>query len=130
MSESGMRGNVVLMLKELDALAVENPCYPGTPDVNCVGDWWLELKWLRSWPKQGGAVKIDHYTQQQKLWLRRRHLKGGKVALLLQCQREWFMFRFPELMEVGTLTRIELTDRAFAYTNEGMKREKLLSWLR
>ena len=69
MSESNMRGQVCDVLRSLDAISVENPAYPGTPDVNFV-EGWVELKWIRAWPaREKTVVKIDHYTQQQRVWL-------------------------------------------------------------
>jgi hypothetical protein len=91
MSESYVRRKIVSMLKELDAQAVENPIRPGTPDVNYV-EGWLELKWLERWPVRGGVVNIKHFTPQQRIWLKRRWNKGGRVYLLLNVGRDWLLF--------------------------------------
>ncbi len=126
MSESGMRGNVLKILKPLDGVAVENPTMPGTPDINYV-DGFIELKWLRSWPKDPEAVvRIEHYSPQQRLWIRRRHLAGGKVWLLLQCKREWLLFCHPKTMEVGKLTRQQLYAAAHARWEKGLDKKEFL----
>jgi len=92
MAEHDMRGKVVKMLRPLHGIAVENPCLPGTADVNYV-EGWIELKWLRAWPKRPETVvHIEHYTQEQRLWSVARRLAGGTSWLLLQCKREWLLF--------------------------------------
>jgi len=93
MSESGMRTNLVRALSVLDAISVENPAGPGTPDVNFIGGW-IECKWLRAWPKRPETpVRLDHpLTPQQKAWLKRRCRRGGHAWVMLQCGREWFLF--------------------------------------
>lgn len=87
-----MRGRVVKALRPLDAVGVENPVYPGTPDVNYI-EGWVELKWLRQWPiNPETPVLIEHYTQVQRIWIYRRYLAGGNVFLLLQVQKTWLLF--------------------------------------
>ena len=92
MSERDMRQRVIRALAPLDAISVENRAYPGTPDVNYVGGW-LELKWLREWPKRAESpVVIGHLTQQQKVWLFRRMNKQGNAYLVLQCKKQWLVY--------------------------------------
>lgn len=92
MAEKDQRSTVTTLLKKWDAIAVENPVYPGTPDVNCILGW-IELKWLRSWPvREDTPVKLDHFTRQQRVWLAKRWHRGGSAWLLLQCGTEWLLF--------------------------------------
>lgn len=93
MSESVMRGHVVKLLVQagLDAIAVENPVCPGTPDVECLRGW-IELKQLSHWPRTKGAVKIKHFRRGQRLWLRRRWHAGGACWLLLRVRSDWLLF--------------------------------------
>ncbi len=91
MAERDLRATVVKLLRALDAVAVENPAYPGTPDVNFV-EGWLELKWERDWPARGGILHVPHFTQQQRVWLTRRRSRGGIAKVLLVCGREWLLF--------------------------------------
>lgn len=129
MSESNMRRKVVKALKSLDAIAVENPVYPGTPDVNHIHGW-IELKWLRSWPKRKDTiVKIEHYTLEQKLWIRRRHKNGGQVTLLLQCGNTWLLFDAIMAQQVGSLTREELESLATVKWNNGLVERELIDWI-
>lgn len=91
MSEQTMRQRVNRALFGLDPMSVENPVNPGTPDVNFI-EGWIELKWLRRWPRENSTVTIRHFTNQQRVWLRRRHFHGGRAWLLLQAGQEWLLF--------------------------------------
>jgi len=131
MSESGMRGNFVKFLKGLglDAVAVENPIFPGTPDVNYLHGW-VELKWIRSWPKNPETpVRLKRYTNSQKLWIRRRTLAGGKAFLLVQCKREWFLFKHPETMEIDGTPRQNFYDKAYRIWRNGLNTEEVMEAL-
>lgn len=88
MSERVLRQDIVALLKDLDAISVENPAYPGTPDVNFI-EGWIEAKQLARWPSGEGNVLIRHFTLQQRVWLRRRWLKGGSAMMVLRVGRSW-----------------------------------------
>lgn len=118
MSEKVMRGHVVRALRPLHAMAVENPCLPGTPDVNFAGGW-LELKWARSWPRNlARPLVLGHpVTSEQRLWLqsRERHNKEF-TGILLQVERDWMLFN-PSDFPYDDMRRSSLIDcaiRAFA----------------
>lgn len=115
MSEKDMRQRVIKALKPLDAFSVENPCRPGTPDVNYV-EGWIELKWLEKWPvREATIVRIEHFTPQQRVFLMRRWRKGGNVYLLLQVKDEWLLFDGDVAAEwVGTVDRSTLQSKARA----------------
>lgn len=105
-----MRRNVVRFLKKLDAVAVENPAMPGTPDVNFIGGW-LELKKVDRWPERGGVLRLPHYTQQQRVWLWKRWVHGRYAGLLLQVGAEWLLFDGDVASRVvGRANRQELYD--------------------
>lgn len=123
-----MRQKVVRALKPLDAISVENPAYPGTPDVN-YKEGWIELKWLRYWP-DAEVVRIDHFTPQQRVWLTRRWVKGGAAFLLLQVKMDWLLFDGKTAGEyVGRVGQQELRDIAMRTWMKYKPRE-LLSWFR
>lgn len=113
MSEQAMAGRVVKMLKPLDAVRVENPCHPGTPDVNYVGGW-IELKKVDKWPaRETTPLRLPHFTAQQKVWLTRRINKGGNAYVLLQVSREYILLRGDVAAKIlGEATREELVDAA------------------
>ncbi len=116
MTEQTMRQRVVKALKSLDAWSVENPCRPGTPDVNYI-EGWIELKWVESWPKRESTpVRLPHFTPHQKLHLRRRWRMGGNAYLLLQVDQDWFLFAGEEAaIIVGQANRAVLEERSLAH---------------
>src|SRR5689334_14770387 len=88
--ESQLRSTVITMLKELDAVPVENPVCPGTPDVNCSLGW-IELK-EDQWTGDD-RLRLNHWTPQQRVWLRRRADVGGLAVLLVRIREtgEWIL---------------------------------------
>lgn len=91
--ENRMRTQVTGLLRNLDAIAVENPVGPGTPDVNCVLGW-IELKSIDRPKKEGTPVdgNLEHFTQQQRNFLKRRWRSGGGAWLLVKMGRDWLIF--------------------------------------
>lgn len=85
-----------LLAAKLDPVRVENPIHPGTPDVNLANGLWIELKCIPSWPVRDlTPVRIDHYTQQQRVWLYRRwRFAPGTTFLLLEVlsAHQWLLF--------------------------------------
>ena len=79
-------------LKGTDAMRVENPLLPGTPDVECTLGW-LELKQAPKWPGGNAPLKIKHFTPQQKIWLNRRHSINGRAWVLLHVQGDFLLLR-------------------------------------
>lgn len=131
MSESDQRQRVVRLMREYDAMAVENRVRPGTPDVNYIGGW-VELKWLRRWPKNSdiSPVHIDHFTPQQRVWLKTRWRRGGRAFLLLQAAGcDWLLFDGETAAHaVGRATRAELYARALV-TWKNLDEKDLRRWL-
>jgi hypothetical protein len=127
MSERAMRRDIVKRLKldGLDAIAVENPCLPGTPDVECIHGW-IELKQLPRWPKTNGPIKIPHFSPQQRIWLRRRWQTNQTSWLLLRVTPEWLLFDGETAARVvGLCAREELYRNAHEVwrTKTAMKKE-------
>jgi hypothetical protein len=122
-----MRGRVIKALAPLHAFAVENPVQPGTPDVNYV-EGWIELKWLREWPKGADTpVRFEHYSPQQRIWAIKRRKAGGQVWFLLQCKREWILLDAAiAAMRVNLTTREELIEIASWYSSNGLEAEDLI----
>jgi hypothetical protein len=130
MSESGQRLRIIRALKPFDARAIENPLRGGTPDVNYTHGW-IELKWLRSWPKREETpIRLPHFHVGQRLWLKQRWRCRGLAFLLLQCNKEWLLFRAPEAAEhVGHLSREQLYDLSLARWDNGLNNKELQEWL-
>lgn len=132
MSESTMRGKLVRALRGLDAVAVENPACPGTPDVNYVGGW-IECKWLRHWPQQAETpVRLPHpVTPQQRIWLLRRTARGGLCWVMLQCKNEWLLFKGDVAADnLGSVTLERLREIAVWRSTSGLAPKRLEQFLR
>jgi hypothetical protein len=119
MSEADMRSKLRLRLKDLHAKSIENKCERGTPDMAYIGGW-MELKWLRGWPAKGGPVAIPHYSNQQRLWLKKHWSLGGNAFLVLQVGKEWLVWAGCDAGIVGNLTKDELYSIAI-YTSVPFK---------
>lgn len=118
MSEHSQAERVIKTLKPLHGFRVENPCLPGTPDVNCTLGW-IELKWIEKWPARTGTpVRVDHFTPQQRIFGQKRHRAGGLALLLLQVEstQDWLLFDGPTAARiVGHVPRAELLAGALAH---------------
>lgn len=116
MSEKDFARDFCLLTKSLHPVRIENALTTlGLPDVN-MAPGWCELKWSRSWPKKETTpLRLDHYTDEQRLWLRKRAAAGGNAWLALKVRSEWFIFDAAGAQEVGNLTRAELMEAAIAY---------------
>jgi hypothetical protein len=127
--ETNMRDRVVAALRKLDAVSVENGVGAGTPDVNYV-EGWLELKSLDEWPKRASTkVRIEHYTQGQRVWIYRRYMKGGVVYLLLKVANDWLLFDGgAAYFHVGKVNKKELFG-CCVWRSEGLDEEGLLDFL-
>lgn len=130
MSEHDMRSRVVGALKSLDAIAVENPALPGTPDINYT-EGWIELKWLRNWPVGSETiVRFEHFTAQQRVRQLQRRLAGGRSWVLVQCRREWLLFDGEvAALHLGQVPRSELYAYAARYWDNGIDERELKAWL-
>jgi len=126
MSETNMRHKVLKVLKPIGAFPVENPCRPGTPDVN---HWhgWIELKYRVGWPKRENTIiRLHRFTINQKRFLRDRY-NGNKDAFLLVRigGREWFLFKGNTVEPVGReLNRKEFCRHAYKHWTSTSDMEK------
>ena len=92
MSESAQWDSLRPVLKGLglDPVRVENPAGPGTPDVNITLGW-IELKQVDDWPVKGGALRVPHFTKQQRAWLRRRYAADRRAWMMLKVADDWLL---------------------------------------
>lgn len=96
--------------------AVENPCYPGTPDVSYIGGW-IECKWIRDWPKRAKTPVRLGLRDEQRFWLQLHGRCGGTSWLLVQVEKgqEWLLIPGAvAAIIVGSATKRELLEAAVA----------------
>lgn len=125
MTEKTLASKVVKLLRPLDAMRVENPCKPGTPDVEFIGGW-VELKHVRDWPKRASTpVRVPHFTTGQRLWLTRRDKLGGLALLLVQVGPDYLLLSGAKAASIlGTSTQAQLRAAAIAtFTHRTLKEE-------
>lgn len=132
MSEASMWDAIRPALKQggLDPVRVENPVWPGTPDVNYTGGW-VELKWCEQWPPRGGPLRVDHFTVQQRTWLTQRRHAGGRAFLLLKVgENEWLLFDGAVAAKVlGHVEQDKLYRACLARWTRKPKTEEICKWL-
>ncbi len=116
--ETSMRQRVVRSLRKLDAVPVENPILPGTPDIEFIGGW-VELKSEEKWPtRENTPLRLKRFTLEQRLFLRRRIRRGGNSWLLLRVGRDWLLFRGDVAADIlGDSTKAKLIKAAMHYWN-------------
>lgn len=95
---------------------IEDKLSQGVPDVN--GCWqgrefWIELKRLDAWPKRPQTVvRIPHYTNEQRLWIRRRGRAGGNALLLVQIDQDFLLYNWVYAQRVGELISTHMLSTA------------------
>ena len=127
-----MRRPVIQALSALDAIAVENSAYPGTPDVAYIGGW-IELKEKDDWPKRATTpLRLPHFTKHQRAWIRRHVHRGGTVFVLLKVgKKEWFLLNGADAADkLGEMTRAEIESTALLVFHDGLDSEALLKCLK
>ena len=80
---------------DADIMRVENSVCPGTPDVNMCymgQEAWIELKVAKRPKRATSIVRVDHFTDEQRLWLFNRHKAHGRAYLLLQLEDTYYRF--------------------------------------
>jgi len=65
---------------------------------------WMELKHLPKWPaRPGTVVRCDHYTEDQRVFLKRKGKHAGGVWLFVQIDRDHLLFDSDRAQLFGTL---------------------------
>lgn len=78
-----------------DFQRIENMVGVGMPDVSyCIRgtEGFIENKWRASWPRDPeDIVTLDHFTPQQRIWIKRRTSAGGRVYVFLQVGTGYYL---------------------------------------
>lgn len=131
MSEAAMWDAIRPVMKNLHPVRIENIVASGTPDVNYTHGW-IELKYLGSWPVRAETiVTIDHFTPQQRVWLTKRSLAGGRAFLLLKVgKNDWLLFSGIVAAQcIGKVSKDTLYERAIAYWDKLPTNGEMEKWL-
>lgn len=123
------------MKDKWEATRVENNISLGTPDVyytiiqtGTMG--WIELKHKKQWPKREKTkIKIDHFTPQQRNFLKNHGKLGANVFMLLQVDRDYLLFDWTIAKDFGTLDKVELIDRSILHWENHIDYNELESYL-
>lgn len=92
--EQRLNDRLMEALKGLHPIRVENVACAGTPDIAYVGGW-IESKVIERFPiHRGTAVRVFHFSPEQRVWHSRHFIAGGKsfVALQVESTAEVFLF--------------------------------------
>jgi hypothetical protein len=115
---------------------VENRVEPGTPDVNYAlngarGEGWIELKDESELPKRATTiVRIDHVTDVQRAWWRRRAATGAAVFVLVRLARGYYLLDGMTAARVlGRATLSEIASVALVASSEGFPKLLILQQL-
>jgi len=131
MSEAKLSTKVLQTLRPLDAIPVDNPRKPGTPDINYI-EGWIELKWLPDWPKRAATtVKFPKFRPEQRVWLVKRSKRGGVCFVFVQIKFMYLLYE-GELAALyfDKLTKTEMIKAAYAVWDHYPEDElvKTLQW--
>jgi len=97
---------------------LENNPSHGIPDVlYAIGHTGvMELKVVGGWPiRPATPVRINHFTPQQKGFMKLHHRFGGKVFLLLRVGREHLLFDAETALQLGEKPKQWMIDNAVRY---------------
>jgi hypothetical protein len=132
MSEKNMWKNVrKKMVPQFWAEATrhEDAYQRGIADVSFVQNGlhgWMELKYRAVAPVRPSTIcKINHYTDDQRIWLRHKGNAGGMTFLLLQLGRSYMLFDHVQCQEVGRVTTSELIDLSCWYSIDRLNAHEL-----
>lgn len=91
----------------------------GNPEKGMHG--FIELKFKGMAPIRASTIcKIDHFTDDQRRWLKAKGEAGGMTFVLLQLGRSWLLFDHVRCQDVGKVTSKELYELA-NFTSDGLQ---------
>lgn len=93
----------------------------GIPDISFGIDGiggWIELKYLKNWPKQKNTkVKIHHLTMLQCKWLYSRGLTSGNCWIFVQIEKDYLLYPWNQAycLRNGDWTKAEMFENAYGH---------------
>ena len=124
-----MRRIVVKLLKQLDPVPIENVVGVGTPDLNTTLGW-IELKQATKWPGGEGSLRMKHFTNEQKIWLKHRIKADGHAWVLLHVDGDWLLLWGTEAVKLlGQAGREELIAASDQHWTSQPSQENLIQCL-
>ena len=88
----------------------EDKLTAGIPDVSYSINrhGWIELKFLPSPPKRADSIlRIDHFTVDQRNWLKNHGSRGGLCFVFLQVAKCYMLFDWTKVDQIGEVTYAE-----------------------
>ncbi|MCK9231141.1 MAG: hypothetical protein RBS96_02535 [Dehalococcoidales bacterium] len=114
-SENGLKKTLYRKLRGLwIPTDIESPCSPGVPDIYYTNRvykrmGWVELKYIHRWPINSQRIlKVEHFTPQQKNWIRLNHKAGARVFLMIQVGKDYLIFDGETAQNVGAMNKHEM----------------------
>jgi hypothetical protein len=112
-----------------EATRHEDAYQKGIADVSFVQlgrHGWMELKWVARYPvRESTVVRIPHYTDEQRAFLRAKGSAGGMTFLFMKIERDYLLFDHLNAPDVGMVTASELRALASCVMSGKFDPEKL-----
>ena len=102
----------------------EDTCSEGIPDVSfsIKLSWtdfrsgWVELKYTPEYPaRESTPVRLEHFTMAQRAWLHAHGCLGARCCVLWQIDKDYYVFNWQSVYDLGHMTRDELQSIAYWY---------------
>lgn len=91
---------------------------------------WIELKHIREWPKRPTTtLKLKHFKQEQRNWLRKQGSLGGHTWLLLQVDRDYLLFHWKVFDLLGQANQASLKHAVTMWCTNRLDYPQLISIL-
>ena len=92
-----------------------------TKDLQIGMHGWIELKFRAMPPVREKTIcHLDHYTDDQRIWLKSKGDAGGMTFLLLQLKRDFLLFDHVQCQDVGRVKTADLYDMANWVSTNGL----------
>ena len=114
---------------------IENSAKQGTPDVyftmKATGKMgWIELKYAHKWPRRPSTpMRFKHFTPQQKNFFRRHTKYGGRLYIMIQVQRDYFLFKGSDYSLIGDTIRSDMEWYSLSWWKNRIDYEDLVFFL-